>query len=152
MQLVSKHNKGIKLLLCAIDIFTKYALVVPLKNKKKRNAFRSILNNSIRKPNKIWVDQGNELYNKSFKKCLEENDAEMYSTYNEGKFVVAEIFIRTLKNKIYKHMAAVSKIVYFDVLDDNVDKYNNAQHATIKMKPINLKSSSYTIYNVDSDA
>ena len=76
----------------------------------------------------------------------------MYSTHNEGKSVVAERFIRILKNKIYKHMAAVSKNVYFDVLDDIVDKYNNTYHNTIKMKSIDLKSNSYAEYNVDSNA
>ena len=76
----------------------------------------------------------------------------MYSTHNEGKSVVAERFIRILKNKIYKHMAAVSKNVYFDVLDDIVDKYNNTYHNTIKMKSIDVKSNSYAEYNVDSNA
>ena len=56
----------------------------------------------------------------------------MDSTYNEGKSVIAERFITTLKNKIFKHMAAISKNVYFDVLDDIVDKYNNTVHRTIK--------------------
>ena len=60
----------------------------------------------------------------------------MYSTYNEGKSVVAERFIRTLNNKLYKHMAATGKNVYYDVLDDVVNKYNNTKHSTIKMKPI----------------
>ena len=76
----------------------------------------------------------------------------MYSAHNEGKSVVAEKFIRTLKNKIYKHMIAVSKNVYFDVLDDIVDKYNNTYHQTIKMKPIDVKYDSYAEYNVDSNA
>ena len=62
----------------------------------------------------------------------------MYSTYNEGKCVVAEKFIRTLKNKICKHMAAISKNIYFDILDDIVDKYNNTVHRNIKMKPIEV--------------
>ena len=107
---------------------SKYAFVVPLKDKKGTtivNAFQSILNNSKRKPNKIWVDHGNDFYNTHFKKWLKDNSIEMYSTYNEGKSVVAERFIRTLKNKIYKHMTAISKNVYFDVLNDIVDKYNN---------------------------
>ena len=90
------------------------------------------------KPNKIWVDQGSEFYNKYFKDFLKINNIEMYSTYNEGKSVVAERFIRTLKNKIFKHMTAISKNVYFDVLDDIVDKYNNTIHRTIKMKPIQV--------------
>ena len=63
----------------------------------------------------------------------------MYSKFNEAKFVVAERFIRTLKNKIFKHMTAISKNVYFDVLDDIVNKYNNAVHRTIKMKPIEVR-------------
>ena len=67
----------------------------------------------------------------------------MYSTYNEGKSVAAERFIRKLKKKIYKHMTAVSKNVYFDVLDDIVDKYNNTNHRAIKMRHIDVKSDSY---------
>ena len=59
----------------------------------------------------------------------------MYSTFNEGKSVVAERFIRTLKNKLYKHMTATGKNVYFNVLDDLVNEYNNTKHNTIKMKP-----------------
>ena len=63
----------------------------------------------------------------------------MYSTYNEGKSVVAERFIRTLKNKLYKHMTATGKNVYYDVLDDAVNEYNNTKHNTIKMKPIDVE-------------
>ena len=96
MQLISKYNKGIRCLLCAIDFFSKYVFVVPLKDKKGStiaNAFEKILNNSKRKPNKIWVDQGSEFYNTHFKKCLIDNSIEMYSAHNEGKSVVAERFI-----------------------------------------------------------
>ena len=96
---------------------------------------------------KIWVDQGSEFYNIHFKKSLKDNDISMYSTYNEGKSVVAERFIRTLKNKNYKHMTAISKNVYFDVLDDNVGEYNNTYHKTIKMKPINVKNEYLAEYN-----
>ena len=67
----------------------------------------------------------------------------MYSTHNEGKCVVAERFIRTLKNKIYKYMTLVSKNVYIDKLDDMVNKYNNTYHSTGKMKPVDVKSSTY---------
>ena len=121
MQLISKFNKGIRFLLCFIDIFSKYAWVIPLKDKKGitiTNAFQKILKESNRKPNKIWVDKGSEFYNNSFKKWLKDNDIEMYSINNEGKSVVAERFIRTLKNKIYKYMTSISKNVYIDKLDD----------------------------------
>ena len=75
----------------------------------------------------------------------------MYSTYNEGKPVVGERFTKTLKNKIFKHMTAVSKSVYFDVLDDIVDNYNNTFHRIIGMKPIDVKYGSYAEYSVDSN-
>ena len=73
----------------------------------------------------------------------------MYSTYNEGKSVVAERFIRTLKNKIFKHMTAISKNIYFDALDDIVNKYNNTVDRTTKMKPIDVTSHYYAEYNED---
>ena len=91
--------------MCVIDIFSKYAWVVPLKNKKGISivkAFQIILKESNRKPNKIWEEKGSEFYNAYFKKWLGDNDIVMYSTHNEGKFVIAERFIRTLKSKIYK--------------------------------------------------
>ena len=146
MQLISKFNKGVRFLLCVIDISSKYAWVVPLKDTRGVSivaAFQSVLKQSNRKPNKIWVDKGSELYNTSFKKWLRENDIVMYSTHNEGKSVVAERFIRTLRNKIYKYMTSVSKNVYIDKLDDIVNEYNNTYHTTIKMRPIDVKDNTY---------
>ena len=153
MQSLSRKNKGIKYLLCNIDLYSKYAFVIPLKHKKGIsivNAFNKIIKQSNRgakgtsvqhvKPDKIWVDQGSEFYNNNFKKWLSGNNIIMYSTYNEGKSVVAERFIRTLKNKLYKHMTTTGKNVYYDVLDDVVNKYNNTKHSTIKMKPIDVKN------------
>ena len=143
MQSLSRKNKGIKYLLCAIDWYSKYAFVIPLKDKKGIsivNAFNKIIKQSNRKPNKIWVDQGGQFYNNIFEKWLSDNDINMYSTYNEGKSVVAERFIRALKNKLYKHMTATGKNVYYDILDDVVNKYNNTKHSSIKMKPIDVKN------------
>ena len=122
-------------------MYSKYAFVIPLKDKKGIsivNAFNKMIKQSERKPNKIWVDQGGKFYN-VFKKWLSDNDIIMYSTCNEGKSVVAERFIRTLKNKLYKHMTATSKNVYYHVLDNLVNKYNNTKHSTIKMKPIDVR-------------
>ena len=121
MQLISKFNKGFRFLLCVIDICSKYAWVFLLKDKKGVsivNAFQKILDDSNRKPNKISVDKGSEFYNNSFKKWLKENDIEMYSIHNEGKSVVAERFIRTLKTRIYKYTTSVPRNVYIDKLDD----------------------------------
>ena len=149
MQSLSRKNKGIKYLLCAIDLYIKYAFVIPLKDKKGIsivNAFNKIIKQSNRKPNKIWVHQGGEFYNNVFEKWLSDNDINMYSTYNESKSVVAERFIRTLKNKLYKHMTATGKNVYYDVLDDVVNKYNNTKHNTIKMKPIDVGDNNKRVY------
>ena len=128
MQLLSRYNKGIRFLLYVTDIFSKYTWVVPLKHKKGISivtTFQSILKQSNRKPNKIWVDKGSEIYNAFFKKWLQDNDIVIYSTHNEEKSVVAERFIRTLKSKIYNNMTSISKNVYIDKLNDIVDKYNN---------------------------
>ena len=146
MQLIRKYNKGIGYILCAIDIFSKYAWVAPLKDKKGTtivNAFQKNLKDPNRKPNKTWVDKGSEFYNSSFKKWLQDNDITMYLTHNEGKSVVAERFIRTLKNKIYKYMTSISKNVYIDKLDDIINECNNTYHKTIKMKPIDVKDNTY---------
>ena len=82
---------------------------------------------------------------------LKKNDIEMYSTYNEGKSVVAERFIKTLKNKIYKHMTYIGKNVYLNVLDDIVDKYNNSFHSSIKMKPKDVESKGFPEYFEETD-
>ena len=143
---MSKYNKGVKYLLCAIDLFSKYAWVIPLKDKKGTsivNAFKKMISKG-RKPDKIWVDQGSEFYNQSFKDFLKINSIEMYSAFNEGKSVVAERVIRTLKNTIFKH---ISKNVYFDVLIDIANKCKNTIHRTIKMKPINVTDDSFAKYN-----
>ena len=146
MQLISKFNKGFKFLLCVIDTYSKYAWVIPLKDKKGvtiTNAFQKIVDVSNNQPNKIWVDKGSEFYNKSIKSFLQNNYIELYSTHNEGKSVTAERFIGALKNKNYKYMFSVSKNVYIDKLDDIVNKYNNTYHSTIKMKPVDVKSNTY---------
>ena len=124
IQLIYKFNKGIRFLLCVIDFFSKYAWVVLLKDKKCVtivNSFQNILDSSMRRPNKIWVDKGKELYNKSMRSWLEKNNIDIYSTHNEGKSVVAEGFIRALKNKIYNRITSISKNMYIDKLDDIVN-------------------------------
>ena len=114
MQLISTFNAGFRFLFCVLDIFSKYTRVIHLKDKKGitiTNAFRKILDEFNSKPNKIWVNKDREFYNRSMKLFLQNDNIEMYSTHNEGKFVVVEIFIRTSKNKIYEHMTSISKNV-----------------------------------------
>ena len=96
MQSLSKYNKGIKYLLCAIYLFSKYAWVVPLKDKRGIsivNAFQKIISKR-RKPNKVWVDQGREIFNNSFKDFLKINIIEMYSTYNNEKLLLRDLLGR----------------------------------------------------------
>ena len=111
-----QFNQGFKVLLCIIDIFSKYTSVVPLKDKKRVSivdAFQKILEDSNRsdakskrvKPNKIWVDKGSEFYNNSLNKWSKDNDIEIYSIHNERNI------IRTLKSKIYQYMTSLSKYV-----------------------------------------
>ena len=122
-------------MLCVIDIFSNYAWVIPLKDKKGVtivNAFQKVLDKSGRRQRQSKnVNQTKDRLKKEVnftivlcKKWLKDNDIEMYSIHNEGKSVVAERFIRTLKTKIYKYMTSVSKNVYIDKLDDIVNEYN----------------------------
>ena len=150
MQLISKFDKGFRFLLCVVDIFSKYAWVIPLKNKKGiiiTNAFQKFFNESNRKQIKIWVDKGSGFYKRSMKSFLQDNNKEMYSIQNEGKSVVAERFIRTLKNNICKYMTLISKNVYIDKLDDIVNKYNHTYHRTVKLKPVDVKSNTCINYS-----
>ena len=112
MQLISKFNKGIRVIkkLCVIDIFSKYKWVILVKDKKGitfTNAFQKILKESNCKPIKTWVDKGSKFYNRSMKSWIEKTAIEMHSMHNEGKSVVSERFIRTLKYKFYKYMTLV---------------------------------------------
>ena len=153
MELINKFSKRFRFFLCVIDIFSKYAWVLPLKGKKGitiTNAFQKILDGSSRRQSrskghklkKIWVDKVSEFYNTSFKKWLKGNDIEMYLIH-EGRSVVAGRFIRTLKTKIYIHAISVAKNVYIDKLDDIVSEYNNTYHTTIKMKSVDVKDNTY---------
>ena len=136
MQLISNFNNS---------FFSKYAWVVPLKDKEGItivNAFQKVLDESGRKPNKIWVDKGSEFYNRSKKSWLQFNNIEMYTRHNEGISVVAEIVIIALKNKNYNYLNSLSKNTYIDKYIDEYDivnKYNN--HRTIKIKSVDVKPS-----------
>ena len=119
MSAFSKDNHGVKYLLTIIDVFSKYAWVMPLKTKTGKDitkAFDHIIEGSGRKPSRLWVDKGTEFYNKTFKKYLEQNDIQMYSTHNEGKAVVVERFNRTIKTRMWKYFSANSTTRYFDIL------------------------------------
>ena len=98
------------------------------------------------------VDKVSQFYNRSLKSWLQDNDIEMYSsTHYKGKSVVAEKFIRALKNKIYKYMTSVSTNLYIDNLADIVNQFNNIYHSRIKMKPVDVKWSTYIGFNKEDN-
>ena len=121
-------------LLCVVDIFSKYAWALSLKNKKRYYNHYCFSK----------ISKFSEFCNRSMKSWLEKIDIEMYSTHNEGKRVVAERFIKTLKNKIYKYMTLMSKNIHkiqIHKLDDLGNKYNNTYCRT--MKPVDVNSGTY---------
>ena len=138
MQAYAKYNEEIRHLLTVIDLFSRYAWVIPLKRKtgaSVRDAFQRITSDSGRSPRKLWVDEGAEFYNAVLKRWLAERDIDMYSTHNEGKAVVVERFNRTLKSRMWQHFTAKSTNVYIDVLPRLVHDYNNSKHRSIRMTP-----------------
>ena len=139
MQSFARHNNGVKYLLNVIDVFNKYAWSVPIMDKTGNsitNAFDKIIKKSNRKPNRLWVDQGSEFFNRVMDKWLKDNDIERYNTYNEGKAVVVERFNRTIKTRMWKYFSANNTYKYIDILDELIRQYNNSHHRTIKMKPV----------------
>ena len=139
MDKLSKWNKGFKYLLTVIDVFSKFAWVVPLKDKKGcsiTTAFADIIKTYKRKPEYLWVDKGSEFYNKTFKEWLLQNDIVLYSTFNEGKAVVIERFNRTLKSRMYKQFTIQNNTIWYNIIDKLVDEYNETKHGSIKLTPV----------------
>ena len=138
MQKFSKINKGYRYLLTCIDIFSKYAFVIPLKDKKGitiKNALEKIFKK--RKPKFLWTDNGKEFYNNQVNDLLEKNNIKLYSTNNsEIKSSVIERFNRTFKNMMYKKFTENNNTIFYNIIDKLVNKYNNKYHRTIKMTPV----------------
>ena len=138
MQKFAKLNKGYRYLLTCIDIFSKFAWVIPLKDKKGvtiKNALEKIFNK--RKPKFLWTDNGKEFYNKQVQDLLNENNIKLYSTNNsEIKSAVIERFNRTFKNMMYKKFTENNNTIFYNILNELVNNYNNKHHSTIKMSPI----------------
>ena len=138
MQKFAKLNKGYRYLLTCIDIFSKFAWVIPLKDKKGitiKNALQKIFNK--RKPKFLWTDKGTEFYNKQVQDLLNENNIRLYSTNNsEIKSAVIERFNRTFKNMMYKKFTENNNTIFYNILNELINNYNNKYHSTIKMTPI----------------
>ena len=146
---LTKNNNNYKFILTVIDIFTKYAWAIPLKNKSGlsiTNGFKTILSegpqggSESRKSEKSWVDRGSELYNKTFKSLLKEYETKLYSTYSDLRAVFIERFNRTLLHKINKQMFINGDGNWVNILNDAVITYNNNIHSTINMTPVDASN------------
>ena len=138
MQEWKKQNKGYRYMLNVIDVHSKYAWSIPLKDKTGKtvlDAFKQIVNSSGRKPDHIWVDEGKEFYNKQMDEWIKENNINRYSTHGEHKSAVVERFNRTLKTIMWKRFTAENTRNWIDMLDKLLLQYNNKKHSTIKMTP-----------------
>ena len=136
MQQYFKQNNGFKYLLTVIDIYSKWAWIIPLKTKSSNsiiNAFMLLFKDRI--PKKLWTDSGKEFLNKEFKQFLTSHNVDMYQTFNEGKAVVIERFNRTIKEKMWRYFTEHNTKQYIDILPKLVTEYNNTYHSTIKMTP-----------------
>lgn len=138
MESLASYNDDYKYILCIIDVFSKFAWCVPLKNKTGTSilkAVKDVVSESQRSPEKIWVDRGSEFYNKDFKRWAESNNITIYSTYGESKSVVVERFIRTLKELLAKKFSATNSRVWTKMLPNTLKFYNTKFHKTIQMSP-----------------
>ena len=131
MSALSKENEGYRFLLLVIDTFSKYGYLIPLKDKKGEtvaDALKDIFKK--RKPEKLWTDKGREFYNKDVKDLVE-----LYSTENEEKSSIAERWVRTIKEKMWKYFTDNNTYKYIDALPDLVEDYNNTVHSSTKLTP-----------------
>ena len=146
---LSHYNNNYKFILTVIDIFTKYAWAIPLRNKSClsiNNGFKIVLGehqqggSDSRKPEKLWVDRGSEFSNKTFKSLLKEYETKLYSTYSDIKAVFIERFNRTLLHIINKPMLTNGVGNWVKILNDAVITYNNKIHSTINMTPVDASN------------
>ena len=133
MQALSKENEGYKFLLLVIDTFSKYGWIVPLKDKKGETivkALKEIFKESGRRPDKLWTDKGREFFNKDVRDLVY-----LYATENEEKSSIAERWIRTMKEKMFKYFTDNNTYNYIDALPELVEDYNNTVHSSTKLTP-----------------
>ena len=143
MSTLSDQNDGYKHMLTCIDVFSKYAWAIPVKNKSADEivrAFSEIIKD--KKPELVQSDEGKEFLNKKFQDLLKQNAINFFTSKNrEIKCSVVERFNRTIKNKIWKHFSTTRKYRYIDDLQKIVEGYNNSYHRSIKMKPREVNAS-----------
>jgi hypothetical protein len=131
---ISEDNNSVKFILNIIDIYSRYVWSFPIRNKSGKNIV-DCFNKLKELPQKLWVDEGKEFYNKEFKKFCKDNNINMYHTYSGVKSSFVERFNRTLREKMFKYFTQHNTNYYIDVLDDFVNAYNNKIHSRTKIKP-----------------
>ena len=137
---LARFNKGYKFILTCIDVFSKFAWVVPLKNKLGEtlvNGFQSILDLG-RSPEKLQTDKGTEFLNRNFQSFLKEKNIHFFTTNSELKASVVECFNSTLKTRMWKYFTAKNTHVYIDILQDIVHAYNNSHHRSMGQAPASI--------------
>ena len=142
MQSLKQYNDSYRYLLVCIDVFSKYAWIVPIKSKTWPalvEAFKVILS-SGRKPHKIMTDQETEFFNKSFQTLLNNEDIQLFNTFNETKASIVERVIRTFKTKMWRYVTAKKTMRYLDMLPDLVYSYNHSEHRSIGRPPALVNS------------
>jgi transposase InsO family protein len=136
LQFWREQNFGYKYILTVIDVLSKYAWAVPLKDKTAgavTKAFEKLFAEAV--PQKIWTDQGSEFYNSTLKALLKKHNIDIYSTFGEHKSAVVERFNRTMKAQMYKIFTKNNNRNWVDYLPKMMSEYNNTVHRTIKMTP-----------------
>ena len=137
-----------KYILTVIDLYTRYAWAIPLKDKTSNTVTHAF--QSLRKlPKKLWTDKGKEFYNKVFQSFLKHNNVMLYSTFNEGKAVVVERFNRTLKDMMWKKFTVQDNQKWVQLLPELVDKYNNSYHSGIRLTPKEAYENPEKIQNIN---
>ena len=148
---LAKYNKNYKFIFTIIDNHTKYAWVIPLKDKSGKtttNAIKNLIEKAKRKPDKIWSDRGKEFYNKTFLDFLKQNEIQIYSTSSDLKAVFVERFNRTILDLVKKPMYIEGKACWLNHLDAAMEKYNNRVHGTTKMTPFEMVTNTKKIINI----
>lgn len=141
VQNLKKYNSAYRYLLTCIDVLSKYAWVVPLKDKKGKNiveAFQKILKGG-RIPQMLHTDKGSEFVNRVFQTFLKNHDIHFFTTENETKACIVERFNRTLKARMWRYFTFSNSYKYIDILQQLVDGYNCTRHSSIRMKPVEVK-------------
>lgn len=139
LQNIAKENNNYKYLLTIIDVFSKYAWVIPLKNKTQDSiitAFKSVFKSRI--PKRIHTDSGSEFIGQMSQKYFKENNIKFYTLNSEMKASIVERFNRTIKERMWRFFTKTQKHVYYNVLNDIVNAYNKSYHRSIKMRPIDV--------------